>query len=342
MRNRQLQKIHLDELRSVISSSQVPEVKDQLNGDDHEHIPLLEVSTLLSTFNRDISYHLQLGVMPQEGSGLAASNGKTNGTKASDTSLQPKSYSLRLHILRDIDNRAIELSEPSIAHPTSESIALNSQSLSISNQGRITLGSFEADLRFRDSIATISSLAQDLTIYPRILESFQAASHPLELPVSKHFMKSFAERDDSLKLGIFARTNSILTDEPASDAVEKFIPLGAQTVQPNIHIYQFSRLLGPGRVVDNRRLEARSFEVYLTCFDERYGKITWMTHTWTGGAIAEAEQSVPACAWALHPTQPLLVWALPGHKLRASCIKSHSMPVNLTGTRSFEVFSFWT
>jgi hypothetical protein len=207
---------------------------------------------------------------------------------------------------------------PSIPYPSLESI-----NFSIDGNGSLAIGTIELDLCQNDDEMEAEMIELEATVFQRVLKSFARRSQPLARQSHSEVIK-WNETSPNTGFAIFG-------DRISSDDVSQpFLVNGARTSQEDIHIFQFSRLYQK-RLGESNHQEARQYEVYMCAFDSNQDEITWMMHTITGGDISQSLSAVPETVWALHPVLPLLVWQLPGHRLRISNIDSHEPSLTISG-----------
>jgi hypothetical protein len=213
---------------------------------------------------------------------------------------------------------------------------LETNHVSLSNDGHLALGSLQFQIGFSGGKLEVLKLVSEDNIFERATKAFVDWSHPFR-PENRPlgaFLEVFSKNTGKSSLGIFQKSNIafanfLRTNESMSNL---FVPIVIKTCQDSLAVGQYSRIIEPGEVISNIPREAQCFEVYLTVFDERKG-LTWMMHTTTAGPITQSKAYVPEILWAMHPTEPLLAWSLPGHRVRLSHTNSSRHPLNIAGMR---------
>ncbi len=142
----------------------------------------------------------------------------------------------------------------------------------------------------------------------------------------------FVEKFSRIRYAIFedAEIHFENLASPLENSRGSFRVQGDTFTEDHRHIFQVSRPLVK-KFTKNKDREAWQFETFLFVYDEINEDITWMVHTTTGGDIAGSRKDRPETAWALHPDLPLLVWLLPGHRLRISNIETYDAPITIAG-----------
>ncbi|KLU91842.1 hypothetical protein MAPG_10791 [Magnaporthiopsis poae ATCC 64411] len=199
--------------------------------------------------------------------------------------------------------------------------------VSISTDERLTFGSVELQFGLPGAESGMERIDVDGTLFSRATSAFVRLCRPFH-PQTSSLFEYFSAMPPKPGLGIFQRHPASLDDGGGNG--EAFIPMVTRTCQRHLSVGQYSRVFGCGEEYLGVQREAQFFEVYLTVFDEHRQELSWMVNATTAGRIAEAgASSVPNVAWAMHPTQPLLAWMLPGHRVRLSHIGSSRHPLNI-------------
>lgn len=203
--------------------------------------------------------------------------------------------------------------------------AMSIQTLSTSDEQRLSMGSIELGLSYADGDLRVeikdpreSILQKALRSFERRVGLFKTSANPA-LP------------DQDSSNSIPGRNNiSFTTFETFEGVSSSFMVSGAQTIQSGKHIFQFWRPLDVQPTPDDHR-QAKRFEVYLCLFDERTDDISWFLHTSTAGEKTDDCVHFPQATWTYHPHLPLLAWLLPGHRLRISNTESPDAPITVAG-----------
>jgi hypothetical protein len=170
------------------------------------------------------------------------------------------------------------------------------------------------------------------SIFQRALRAFKRRAHPLNDPNPSLESVASIKGSPNSRYSIFenAEIHFDGTDALSTEDTCSFLIKGSSTGRENLHVFQFSRRLDTNQTKDRDR-EARQWEVNLCVYDAELDNISWLLHTNTGGEIFGSRAKSLETSWALHPQLPLLVWLLPGHRLRISNIESHDSPVTIAG-----------
>lgn len=288
------------------------------------------ISFLLVSPNQDGLYYIRV---------IPSCNSRSESQVESQANLQCE---ITITAVRKIDRRPLEWKGNASLSFRSSNMQ---QFVSVSHRSRIVMGSLEIKLNFENDTFSATSTQEDpITVkasraFEKLRKSqpFQSVKSP-ETMNSNTSSSNSATREailspfrQSIKKVIWGIKDLGSYEEALESEKTEFMKTGSQTCQDSLHFYQFARLSYAGQVFNGRRREPQCFEICLCIFDERLDSITWMVHTYTAGACTQSEMLFPETAWALHPSKPLLVWLLPGHKLRISCIQSHRPPISLCG-----------
>jgi hypothetical protein len=219
-----------------------------------------------------------------------------------------------------------------ILSPTIQYPSLETQYICVTDENHISLGCLELDIYHAYNGMALSIHDPNDSTFQRALRAFKRRAHPLNDPKPSPESVALIKRSANSRYSIFdnAEIHFDGTDTLSTEDTGSFLIKGSSTVQENLHVFQFSRRLNTNQTKDRNR-EARQWEVYLCVYDAELDNISWLLHTNTGGEISGSRAISLETSWALHPQLPLLVWLLPGHRLRISNIKSHESPVTIAG-----------
>lgn len=170
------------------------------------------------------------------------------------------------------------------------------------------------------------------TIFSKALQCFKRKAHPLEC-LSSTSKGTLIRKDSKLHYTIFDRSVIVMgKGYEKSDRMggHAFLARGSKIAQEDLHVFEFSRCLDNNPSTDFHP-EARQFEVFLCIYNELNDDISWLVHSITAGETSRSIGPAPETAWALHPQLPLLVWLLPGHRLRLSNIETKDSPITIAG-----------
>jgi hypothetical protein len=236
-------------------------------------------------------------------------------------------FDLEIESVDQHDNCPVKYVAKDIVHSDIYFPPLEINHISVSNNGYLTFGSLQFQLGFSSGKLNASKDS----VFERATKAFTGLCHPFG-PEASSFLEYFSPKTWKSSLTIFQKSNitfaEFLGDKQSTSNL--FIPIVTKTCRDFLVVGQYSRMIDSGEVVSDILREAQCFEVYLTVFDERKG-LTWMMNTTTAGPIIKFQASVPEIAWAMHPTEPLLAWILPGHRVRLSHINSSRHPLNMAG-----------
>jgi hypothetical protein len=291
------------------------------------------VSVFLTPPDRSAAFQIQISTSSFEGSAQVPL--PTNYSQLRQLrEYQPLHYEISLSCLREGESIATH----SIVHytilPTTFYPPLESQYIFVANDNDITVGRLRLDLDHTHEGMKITIRDPDESVFQAVEKSFKIQARPLS---HENSLLAIVKRDDDYSDSRYA----IFDDEEITfesgesssrQARRSFLISGASTFQDHQHIFQFSRLMEKNPGVKNKH-EARQFEVFLCVFDSVQERISWLMHTTTGGEISYSKAASPEIAWALHPSLPLLVWHIPGHRLRISNIASKESPITIAGTK---------
>ena len=231
--------------------------------------------------------------------------------------------------------QGIHKTYPGIYYPPAET-----QYISATDDGRVAFGSIEIELCDESDESPLAMKDPAQTVFQQALEGFKKLAHPLRAPRIRSMMAALIEPDTTSHFAIFE--NAEVSFRRPGDKINlgkgessPFSVNAAHTCQGTRHIFQFARRLG---TIDPSEIpkEASQFEVFFCAYDENLASINWLMHTLSAGEMSPSHVEFPETAWALHPRLPLLIWLLPGHKLKVSHIESHRSPVIIGGMYQYE------
>jgi len=230
-------------------------------------------------------------------------------------------YEVSVTCFRDGELQAVSSSAQHFCFPTTDYAPVKSQYISTVDDESLTIGCLELDLEHTYEGIVITTRNANETIFQQAVRSFKARSHAFKVsnPSSSKSNKMLAESEV-----IFEGINV----QPAVSS--PVLVKGAKTLQDGLHVFEFSRRLDDLWEGDSDA-EASQFEVFVGIYNESSDGLSWYINTTTGGETSRSKGASPETAWALHPHLPLLVWLLPGHRLRLSNIESKFPPITIAG-----------
>lgn len=218
--------------------------------------------------------------------------------------------------------------------------SLELQYLCISSERFLSVGSLEFEIQHEyEDMSIVPAEPQD-NVFDQAVNKFRSRAHPLSYTKPETSIAAVVEKQYRSSYAIFnesdAHTNPSLSEDGTS---AHFVVIGETSAQDDYHVFQASKRIIKRASKDSER-EANQFEVFLFVFDAGSNEIPWMIHTTTGGDISKSRAAIPGTSWALHPSLPLLVWLLPGHRLRVSNFESSDPPITLAGRKAHFIFKF--
>lgn len=318
-----------DEMRksalAILKTNQSKKEAEKLR-DSHAN----EYSAFIFSADHSASFHIQIRVIP-----LGSNENSFLSTKdqlpASEQGLSK--YEIFVGCLRTGE---MEPEYSSVQHPQLPAIQyppLNSQYLNASDEEHIRIGCLDLNLCHDYDGMSIEVKHPGETVFDQALQCFKRTAHPLKC-LSQSSEISVIRKGSEITYTIFSQSEIVFKQDDALSAALNsggFLARESNTMQETLHIFEFSKALGDNISTDGVRSEARRFEVYLCIYDESISEISWLVHAITAGETDKSTGAAPETAWALHPQLPLLVWLLPGHRLRLSNIQSNDSPITIAG-----------
>lgn len=222
---------------------------------------------------------------------------------------------------------------PAISYPP-----LDLQNIYAFDEEHLIIGCLELELCHDYEGISIEIHDPIESVFNQALQCFKRKARPLK-PTSTFSQTALIPKSSKIQYTIFSisevafQEDGMVADAPNQGA---FLARSSKTPQQHLHIFEFSRRLENDVSVNDILLEANQFEVYFCVYNESKNDITWFVHSTSAGESSRSTGSIPETAWALHPQLPLLVWLLPGHRLRLSNIYSNDSPITIAESLMIE------
>jgi hypothetical protein len=295
------------------------------------HRELTEFSVLLASPGGSAAYHIRVSIdsSKSENQALVQRNKPTKSAMSVSNILE---YVITVACLMAGETEAVSSTINHILSTTIQYPPLETQYICVTDANQISLGCLELDIYHTYNRMSLSIQDPNDSIFQRVLRAFRRRAHPLNDPNPSLESVSLIKRSPNSRYSIFdnAEIHFDGIDALSMEDTGSFLIKGSSTGQENLHVFQFSRRLDTNQTKDRDR-EARQWEVNLCVYDAELDNISWLLHTNTGGEISGSRAIALETSWVLHPELPLLVWLLPGHRLRISNIESHDSPVTIAG-----------
>lgn len=291
----------------------------------------------VSLISADLSaaFHVQISIGPsQDGKQALLQMKETLATLVDEHGT--RHYEISVTCIRAGETWTMSSMIRHIALPTVFHPLLEVQFICAADENHLSLGCIELDMSHACEDLTIAIRDPNEAIFQRALKSFQTRAHALKHPNSCSEAVALTERCPITRYAIFDDADIVFDGfyrSPGEEVPGAFLVNGANNVQDNRHIYQFSRRLQKKQTKNSHR-EAGQFEAFLCVYEETRDTISWLIHTTTAGDSSLGRTIFPETAWALHSRLPLLIWLLPGHRLRLSNIETQDPPISIAGKHS--------
>jgi hypothetical protein len=292
---------------------------------------LKEFSVLLASPDGSATYHIRVSFDSAEGENQALVQRK-KPMKGAMSVNDILGYEISVTSLMAGETESVSSIIKHILSPTIQYPPLETQYICVTDENHIYLGCLELDIYRAYDGMTLSIKDPNDSIFRRALRAFKRRAHPLNDPNPSPESVAWIKRSPNSRHSIFDNTELPFdrTDTLSTEDTGSFMIKGSSTGQENLHVFQFSRRLDTNQTKDRDR-EAHQWEVNICVYDAELDNISWLLHTNAGGEISGSRAISLETSWALHPELPLLVWLLPGHRLRISNIESHHSPVTIAG-----------
>jgi hypothetical protein len=295
------------------------------------HRELEEFSVLLASPGGSAAYHIRVSIYSSESENRTLVQRK-KPTKSAVIVSDVLGYEISVVCLIAGETEAVSSTIKHILSPTIQYPPLETQYICVTDENHISLGCLELDIYHAYDGMALSIQDPNDSVFQRALRAFKRRAHPLNDSNPSPESVALIKRSPNSRYSIFddAEIHFDGSDALSTEDTGSFLTKGSSTGQENRHVFQFSRRLDTNHTKDRDR-EARQWEVHLCVYDAELDNISWLLHTNTGGEISGSRNISLETSWALHPQLPLLVWLLPGHRLRISNIESHNSPVTIAG-----------